>query len=275
MKEISKFSVLMSLYVGENAKFLSKCLESIANQTVKPHEVVIVLDGPLNDELYDEIQNWKSSLNLIELPLDENKGLSFALNYGLSQCTNDLVARMDTDDICLPNRFETQLEFMKNNLFIDICGSFAIDISELGNEINVRKVPIEHDEIYKYIWSCPLIHPTVMFKKNKIISIGSYDIDAPLRTDDYNLWIRAAEGQLKFANISEPLIKYRVPDEPWKKNTLKVCFFQSLIGLKAVYKFDCRLKSFLAVLFPLFRSMLPEKKQALFTDFFKKHDPRD
>lgn len=206
-----KFSVLMSLYDRECPSYLDECLQSLSIQTLLANEVILVLDGPVSNSLLAVVEEWREKLNIKTVQLEQNKGLSFALNEGLMHCNYDYIARFDTDDICFPQRFEKQISFLHDNPSVDICGSYAVDIDDLGNVIALRKVISEPEDIKKYIWTCPVIHPSVIFKKNKVLGAGSYNKDAPHRQDDYELWIRCIEFGVKFSNIKEPLIYYRFP----------------------------------------------------------------
>ena len=107
------FSVLLSVYHKEKAEFLDEALNSIVCQTLKPDEIIIVEDGPLTNELNNVLDKFETENKCVKrVPLKVNSGLGKALNEGLKHCSNDLVARMDTDDIAFPDRFEKQVEFM-------------------------------------------------------------------------------------------------------------------------------------------------------------------
>lgn len=211
------YSVLMSVYGKENPKYLQAAIESVLCQTLVPSEVVLVKDGPLTNELESVISYYKTPLlKLIALP--NNRGLSNALNIGLKYCTNELVARMDTDDICFLDRYEKQVRFLQSHPEIDIVGTYATQIDECGTIMNkLIKVPIEHEDIIRLIWTCPMNHPTVMFRKDKILSVNGYNSAAGPRQDDYDLWFRCVEKGLRFANIPEPLLYYRFFADSVKK----------------------------------------------------------
>ena len=116
-----KFSVLMSIYSKEKPEHLNLCLESIEKQTLSPDEIVLVEDGPLTKELYQMIKTWKEKMPILKtVALNLNSGLATALNYGLRKCKNNIIARMDTDDICTPERFQKQIEYLRKNPDIDI-----------------------------------------------------------------------------------------------------------------------------------------------------------
>lgn len=271
---VRNFSVLMSLYNAENPHFLEQCFMSISTQVLKPTELVLVLDGPINHDLHLVISRWVSALNIVVVPLEHNVGLSKALNYGLNFCEYELVARMDTDDMCYPERFIKQIEFMVDNDDVDILGGYCEDITDYGDSIRIRKVPTDHDLILKSIWTCPFIHPSVVFRKSKILSIGSYSENAPHRQDDYELWIRAAFAGFRFSNIPSVLIKYRVPVDAYKKNTVAVGYNRIRIGLRAVIAFDPKLSSFLGLFYPFFRALLPYRYQVFLARFANNFDPR-
>lgn len=151
----------MSVYSKENPYYLKLALDSIYESSLLPNQVVIVKDGCLTKELEDVLDHYTEVDYLL---LDENKGLSCALNAGLSICKNELIARMDTDDICHSERFRKQINYLKQNPSVDIVGTYAVRIDADNKQCGILKVPITHTDISKYIWACPFIHPTVMFR---------------------------------------------------------------------------------------------------------------
>jgi glycosyltransferase involved in cell wall biosynthesis len=129
---VHNFSVLMSIYSKENARYFDRAMTSIWDeQTVKPSEIILVEDGKLTDELYSSISQWKEKIGRTFriVPLEKNVGLGDALNIGLQKCNYELVARMDTDDICVNNRFEKRLLVFRDHVDIDVCSSW---LSALG-----------------------------------------------------------------------------------------------------------------------------------------------
>jgi glycosyltransferase involved in cell wall biosynthesis len=264
------FSVLLSLYSKELPIYFDLCLESISKQKLLPDEVVIVLDGPITADLRKVINIWVDILKIKIYPLDINVGLSAALNYGLSKCKFDLVARMDTDDICLPDRFLKQVDLMSNNPAVDICGTWANDIDEHGTILRLRTVPCDNKTIIRLIWSCPIIHPSVIFRKSEIERIGSYNVNAPLRQDDYELWLRATSNELTFSNIPEALINYRYPISYYRKNTIRVGLNRFKLGVPYVWKYDRRVVSCMAIFYPIVRPLIP----IFIINIISKFDPR-
>lgn len=205
------FSVLMSLYSKENPDFLRQSLESIFNQTLFPDEVVLVEDGPLTEGLYSIIREYKKRYpQFIIVTLNKNGGLGNALNIGMDHCSHELVARMDTDDICISNRFEKQIAYMNTHPDIVVLGG---QISEfIGNPENIvgyRNVPINPDKCRKYYQDRdPLNHMTVMLRKSAVMSVGNYQ-PWHLNEDTY-LWGRLLKAGYKMANLSDILVNVRV-----------------------------------------------------------------
>jgi len=208
------FSVLLSVYINESPCYLNASLTSIwDSQTLKPSQIVLVQDGPLNTELYVIIKKWKKRLGDIFtiVSLAHNVGLASALNEGLKFCRYEIVARMDTDDIALPNRFEQQLSFLEANPHISVCSGQIEEYSEdLITKLSTRKLPLRHDEILKFAKKRnPISHPCVIFKKTDVIAVGGYPLIYP---EDYPLWVLMLNKDYQFANLPQILVKMRVGD---------------------------------------------------------------
>ena len=213
------FSVLMSVYKKENPSFLDQSLASVlVNQTVIPSEVVLVCDGELTDELESVISEYERLFpTILKISRKENGGLGKALNFGLYYCTNDLVARMDTDDICYPDRFEKQLSVFKEHPEYDIVGGLLEEfIGTVDNTVSIRKVPEMHSDIVSFSKKKnPLNHPTVMFRKPAVLKAGNYQ-HCPL-FEDYYLWVRMIMSGALFYNIQEPLLHFRTSEDMYKR----------------------------------------------------------
>lgn len=213
------FSVLMSVYFKENPEFFAKALESTINQTLKPNEIVIVLDGKLTDELYAVIDKFKTEypglINTVQL--EQNVGLGKALEIGITQCKYDLIARMDSDDICLPERFEKQINFMIDNPDVKVLGSWIGEFEHDPAVIeSIRKVPVQYDEVLKYAKTrCPLNHMTVVYWKDCVIEAGNYQ--TLLMNEDYYLWVRMLNKGFKMMNIPEILVYARAGSSMFKR----------------------------------------------------------
>lgn len=222
MEENLKFSVLISIYYKEIPEYLDLSLESITDkQILRPDEIVLVKDGPLTKELDGVIKKYINKYpSLFKIiPLEKNYGLGKALNIGLKNCSYEIVARMDGDDISKPERFKEQIEIFKNNPNLDICGSWIDEFQIKDGKLeiqSIRKVPETNNEIYQKLkFICAFNHPTVMYKKSKIIEAGSYLQTFAL--EDYYLWIRLALNKCKMYNIRKSLIYFRITDGTAKR----------------------------------------------------------
>lgn len=212
------FSVLISVYQREKPQYLEQALESLLEQTLLPTEVVIVEDGPLTEELYAVIEAFKTRFAAtVSVVLPRNVGLGLALNHGLKECHYPIVARMDSDDICKPRRFEKQLEILRTHKEIDVVGSWIDEfLGTKENIISTRKVPETHQEILHFArYRNPMNHPTVMFRKAVIEAVDSYH-DFPL-FEDYDLWVRALQHGVSFYNIQESLLWFRLSYEAFRR----------------------------------------------------------
>lgn len=206
------FSVLMSVYRNDKPKDLRLAVESISEwQTIAPDEVLIVVDGPVPESLHREIVELSNRIKYIKVLWQaENKGLGTALRIGVENAANEIIARMDSDDVAMPDRFEKQLSKMCDEPDLSMVGGFITEF--IGNPENVvgrRIVPSLDSEIRKYMKSrCPFNHVTVMFKKSEVIKVGNYQ--DWFWNEDYYLWIRMMMNGCRFANIPESLVNVRV-----------------------------------------------------------------
>lgn len=209
-----KYSVLMSLYKKEKPEYLRLALDSMLNQTVVPDEIVLVEDGPLTDELYSVLDDYPM---LKRIKNETNLGLGLALNVGLKECRNELVARMDTDDCSKPERCEKQLERFLEKPYLAIVGSHIDEfISNPSNVISQRIVPVTSEEIYEFAKKRSAFnHPAVMYSKTAVLENNGY---ANLkRNQDVDLFGRMQFKGYKAENIDEALLWFRSSDELAKR----------------------------------------------------------
>ena len=205
-----KFSVAICVYGKDNSEWFELAVQSILNQTIKPNEVVLVVDGPVPEELSKVIKKYEQLDYFRVIWLPPNMGHGNARRIGMENTVNELVALMDADDISLPNRFEQQLKYYEDNPELDIVGG---DIAEfVGVESNVigkRVVPKTDKEIKDYLKKrCPFNQVTVMFKKSAVMAVGGY-LDW-FCEEDYYLWIRMFLNNAVFANTGTVLVNVRV-----------------------------------------------------------------
>ena len=206
-KHNNKYSVLMSVYYKEKPLFLRKSIESVMNQTIPPDDFVIVCDGPLTDELYSELEKLVLRYPIINLSKREkNEGLGSALSFGINITKNDIIMRMDSDDICVYNRAEIQLPLMNK---YDLVGGFISEFeNEENNIIGIRKVPEYYKEILKFSKTrSPFNHPSVMFNRKCVLKAGNYQ--TLLYLEDYYLWVRILEQTDSVYNVQSVLVKMR------------------------------------------------------------------
>jgi len=233
-----KFSVLMSLYIKEKPEYLKACIDSLLAQTVMPDEIVIVKDGPLTDELETVLNEYVSANPTLYtiVPLEKNVGLGLALAEGMLHCKNELVARMDTDDICRADRFELQLAEFEKNPDLDVCGSHIVEFeTDINTIVAKRTVPLTDEEIKKYQKRRDGVnHVVVMFKKSKVIEAGNYQ-SCMLMEDTY-LWVRMILAGATFMNIDDSLVYVRVGKDMFERRGGYAYYKKYKTGRKMVRK---------------------------------------
>lgn len=228
------FSVLMSVYRNDKPEFVARAVESVTRlQTVKPDEIVLVIDGPIPDELSKLIDRLESSsefnFNVVRLP--ENKGLGNALRVGMMKASYEIVARMDSDDVSESCRFEKQIAYMENHPDCDVVGGQITEfINEEYNIVGRRIVPLSHMEIFKWLKSrCSINHVSVAMRRSRVLNIGNY-MDWHFN-EDYYLWIRMALSGCRFANLPDTLVNVRVGKDMYaRRGGWK--YFKSETGLQ-------------------------------------------
>jgi len=184
------------------------------NQTLAPTEVVLVKDGPLTDALETVIARYTSRYPSLKIvPLQKNMGLGYALREGLKHCTCEYVARMDSDDINVKERFEKQVHFLDTHPSISIVGTGICEFKNIpGDTATVKSLPADNELLKVYGRKRnPFNHSTVMFRKFYILDVGSY-VTMPL-FEDYYLWLRLIKKQYNIANIHEPLLYFRIGND--------------------------------------------------------------
>lgn len=214
--QYENYSVLMSVYYKEKPEYLKQSIQSMLDQTVPTNDFVIVCDGPLTPELDAVIDSYKNALHVVRL--EKNGGLGPALNEGLKHCKNELVARMDSDDISVPQRCEIQLKRFQVNPMLGILSASLLEFTETtDNVIGKRTLPVEDEQIRRYSKRrCPFNHPVVMFKKEAVQQAGGYNGRFHL-FEDYYLWIRMLQTGVAAGNISENLLYMRAPTDMFQR----------------------------------------------------------
>ncbi|MDE6504997.1 MAG: glycosyltransferase [Clostridia bacterium] len=210
---MEKFSVLMTTYRGETPEYLDASLQSILiNQSCKPNQFVLVVDGPIPENLDNVIKKYKllfeDIVEVIYSPV--NQGQSKASAIGFEYINNELFARMDSDDICIPNRFERQLEIFETYKDVSVVGGWIAEFdSDPSSPHSLRIVPEKHDEIIKtFRKKNPINNMTVMMKKSEVIKAGGYGRDTV--NEDYSLYAHMWVQGAVFYNIQDVLCNARV-----------------------------------------------------------------
>lgn len=219
ISDYRKYSILMSLYKKENPQYLKRAFDSIIAQTIKPDEIVLVEDGPLTEELHAVVEEYRALYpGLFQIIVNkQNVGLGRSLNRGLKICQNELVARMDTDDIAVPDRCEKQLEYFQTHPETAIVGGQIEEfIGEENNTVGKRIVPLTNEELKEWMKKrCPFNHMTVMYRKSSILASGNYQ--DWFWNEDYYMWIRLAEKKYIFANIPDILVRVRAGSDMYQR----------------------------------------------------------
>lgn len=234
----NNFSVLMSLYIKEKPEYFSQCIDSILANTILPNEIVIVFDGPISDSVMSLLNNYiEKNPNLFKIvPLEKNVGLGLALREGILHCSNELVARMDTDDICRNDRFQLQLNEFQKNPNLDICGSHIVEFDETPDKIVAKRtVPLDDESIKKYQRKRDgFNHVTVMFKKSSVLKAGNYQ--SCLLMEDTLLWANMFNNGACGMNIDDALVNVRIGKDMYERRGGLSYFKKYKQGRKKVYK---------------------------------------
>ncbi len=202
-------SVLMSIYHKESADFLRQCLDSLATQTRPADEIVLVEDGPLGAELVATIAACKEDLPIVSLSLPVNVGLGAALRAGLTACRGEYIARMDSDDICVPNRFQRQMDFIERHSDVDVVGSAIAEFERnCSAPHSIRILPVSGPALLRFArFRTPMNHMTVIFRKASVLSAGSYESCRGF--EDYHLWARMLTLGFHLHNMKDVLVYAR------------------------------------------------------------------
>lgn len=258
---MAKFSVLLPVFHKAHPIFLEEALDSIlVKQSCKPTELIIMVDGIPIYPLKKVLKKYQDSYpdQVITHILPEHQGTGHALKVGVELCSYELIFRMDADDIAVPDRFEKQLNFIEKHPDIDVLGGVIEEFRKTPGDLNrYRAVPQTHRKIYNMAkFRSPINHPTVLFKKSKVLAAGNYSNDFHL-LEDYALWILMLKNNAKFYNMQEVLLYFRLGEEKKievkrrgnkiSKSFLKFNEFAYQLGF--YNKVEYHLLSFLRILF--------------------------
>lgn len=244
MMNTSNFSVLISVYCKENPVYLREAIECIFNQTILPNEIVLVKDGPLTIELENVISEYILKYPIFKILVNNNNlGLGRSLAKGVLACSNEYIARMDTDDKMPNDRFEKELALLDQGYNVVSCWSILYD-ENFQNTIALKKRPEVHEEILKLAKKrSPICHAGAVFRRSSVLKAGNYQ-HCNLY-EDYHLWVRMLMSGSKFSNVQEPL--YFVRTSPsmivrrgglhYAINELKTFWYFYKIGFYSLFDF--------------------------------------
>lgn len=222
----SAFSVSMCVYGGDNAAHFDAALSSVIEQTLKPTEIVLTVDGPIPESIEAVIRKYQESLDesiaFKVIRLEKNVGHGEARRVCFDNCSCDLIALMDADDLSVPDRFQRQIQYFADNPDVSVVGGYitefitAVAPTDISQKAGSRIVPETDEDIKQYMKKrCPMNQVTVMFKKEDVAEVGGY-IDWYCE-EDYYLWIRLALAGRQFGNIPENLVDVRVGEEMYQR----------------------------------------------------------
>ena len=213
-----KFSVCICVYDKDNIDYFREALESIAEQSLVPNQIALVVDGKINNNLQNVIDKFQilcleQNVELNVIYLEENVGHGKARKISIENAKYNLIALMDADDLSRYNRFKKQIEIFKKDTDLSIVGGQIMEIShDTKKEVGIRSVPSEDEDIKRYLKiRCPFNQVSVMFKKEDVIKVGNY-VDF-FHNEDYYLWVRMYLEGFKFYNIPEVLVDVRINKE--------------------------------------------------------------
>lgn len=271
MGQDTTITVIMS--VKNNEDTITLAMDSVFAQTYQNFKMIVVDDNS-TDKTPDILSAYKAQhTNLTVITNDQSLGLAKNLNTMLEMSDTPYIARMDGDDICALTRFEKQIHFLDNNPDIDILGTCADIIDETGRIKDTMQWPTDDAAIKKAIWCNPMIHPSIMMRREKILSIGGYP-QYP-RRQDYALWFKAMRAGLKFHNLPESLMQYRIVTQHYKKTKFNDALRQTKIGwcgYASVGGWNPVHYGIMA--WPIARSVLPVKTQQYLQKTLGRFDPR-
>ena len=254
-RAVPSVSVLMAVCASDSPAWLDEALRSLHGQNRLPDEVIVVEDGELSMSMDQTLSRYRQRLPLRRVPIRNRTGLGNALAMGMTAARGELVARMDADDACEPERLEVQARCFEDDPDLVVLGSAATLVDERGARVGERRMPITPDEIRARVWTCPFIHPTVMFRREAILKVGNYDAGLPTR-QDYDLWFRCVAAGLTMRNLTQPLLRYRLKARP-KHRRLSVVWRQTVIGWRGCRRTRAQPMIWVGVAAPLALYFLP------------------
>lgn len=264
-------SVLMATYAGESATNLRDSLESIYTQDALPLEVILVVDGPIDADQEDVVAQYLSDKRietLFIIRLETCGGLANALNAGLERCRGEYTMRMDSDDICNPDRLQRQLAYALSHPDIDLIASWSEEFFDDGAPSRLKIAPVSHDAVVKALqWRNIIIHPTTLIRTNALREVGGYRADYG-KLEDYDLFVRLALGGMRFHVIPKVLVRVRTGSELWRRRGgFRYCLDEIRFRIECLRKGFLNVRQFIAItaMYTIFRILSGRLRGKLYT----------
>jgi glycosyltransferase involved in cell wall biosynthesis len=248
-------AVIMATYQHDDPILLRNAVKSVINQKLPYNykcNIYIGVDGPVTDEIEKILNELKNYFYIIERS-NSNQGLAFTLNNLISKLGDEsFIFRMDSDDLCMPCRFERQILFLLKNSDIDILGSDIIELDQATGKKRLVSFAIDHyDALRKISRRTPVAHPTVCFRRSALDIVGFYP--NVKGNEDIAMWFECFARGLRFGNIHEPLLQFTVDSKFWSRRSVKKSFSEFLCYVRGTW----RLKRFtFDYIYPLARLLL-------------------
>ena len=241
--------VVISVYKKDKPDHLAQSLESIsAKQTRKPNKIILIIDGQISNNLMHVINTWydlnKDSIFIRIEKNSINLGLTKSLNKAIKLCTCDYIARMDSDDISISERFALQINYLENNKDIDVLGGYIQEIDSNNKSLNIRTFPNSNSSVLKQIpISSPVNHPSVMFRR-KIFDEGNYYNEKYKTSQDIAFWFYLLSKGYRISNLDRIITLFRLNENMVKRRSYKkgvTEFFIYFKGILDLYGFSYKL----------------------------------
>lgn len=214
-----EYSLIMTLYAGDVVAYFWKAIDSILSQTILPAELVLVCDGPISKPLELACKKLQQTAPILVrmVRLKENVGHGMACNAGVKACRSELVAKLDADDIALPDRFEKQLQAFRDDPELAVCSGHVAEFEHDTTQVTAyRKVPLTHKDILHYIRRrSPFNHPAIMYRRSAVLAVGGYP--AVRRAEDYCLWVQLLAAGYRSINLDRVLVYFRASADSYAR----------------------------------------------------------
>ncbi len=264
-------TVLMGVHDGLPG--LAAAVESIRRQTLRNLELLVIDDASTDGSL-DALRRFADEDPRIRvIAFERNLGLGAVLACGVREARAPLVARMDDDDVSVPDRLERQVAWFRAHPETDVLGGFALDVDAEGRPVRERRVPTDPARIAALIWTNPFVHSTVMFRRESVLRVGSYDAKLR-RRQDYDLWFRCVAAGLSLANLPEPLVRYRFAEDTMRRSNLRAMRDQVRIGLRGCRRVRAPFSAYVGTCLPLLEAVLPPALRLRLAGLKSRIDPR-